>query len=66
VPTITGSTKDPEFRHRRAVIAGRASHTVDALITKLVNRADELTPDHVERIRAALPPVDDDREASAA
>jgi hypothetical protein len=53
------------FRRERARIAGRAAHSTEALVRQLVARADELSPEDQERIRAALPPVDDDAEAGA-
>lgn len=58
MPTITGSITDPEFRKRRARLAGKAAHGVDSLIKQVVQRAPELRPEHVEQLRALLPPAD--------
>lgn len=53
-------------RIERARLAGKASMSLDGFITRIVNRADELTPEHVDRLRALLPPVADDREGAEA
>lgn len=42
---------DPEIAHRRAVKAARARTTVNYHVTKLVERADELTGEHIDQLR---------------
>jgi hypothetical protein len=57
MPTSTGKLADAEWRRARAAKAGRASQTLDAYITKVVNRAPELNAEQIERLRALLPPI---------
>ena len=53
-------------RLERAREAGRKSQSIDGWITRIVNRAPDLSPEHIERLRAILPPVEHDRPGTAA
>jgi hypothetical protein len=44
---------DPEVARR----ASRAAHSIDTYVARVVARAGELKPEHVEKLRALLPPV---------
>ena len=48
--------EDPDWRRERARAAGKASQALDAYITRIVNRAPELTDDQRARLRALLRP----------
>jgi hypothetical protein len=50
--TTSGKLADPTFRVERARKAAQASHTLDAYIKAIVNRAPELTP--AQRARLAV------------
>lgn len=54
MPHLTGSIDDPEFRHRRAVLAAKTRTSVDHYIKKLVEDAPELTPDQRDRLAGLL------------
>jgi hypothetical protein len=47
---------DPEFRKARARKAAAASNSGDGVITRLLNKLGELTPEQIETVRRALPP----------
>ena len=51
--TITGSITDPDFRRERARIAGKASHSLDRIVDRVVKRADELTDDQRAKLARA-------------
>jgi hypothetical protein len=60
--TITrtvGDLTDPDFRRERASKAGQASHSIDTLVRRVVDRAAELTPEHAAILRPLLPDADD-------
>jgi hypothetical protein len=48
---------NPRVARERAAMGGRASHTLDAYITRVVNRAPELTPAQRDRLATLLRPV---------
>lgn len=54
----SGKLADPEFRRERASKAARAAHTIDAHIRAIVRSAPGLTAEQAEKLRALLPPVD--------
>jgi hypothetical protein len=58
VPRIVGDLTDPEFRRERASNAARAAHSIDTLVRRIVNRADELTLEHAAILRPLLPDAD--------
>lgn len=43
-----------------------ATNSVDNYVKRIVERAGELTPEHVEKLRALLPPVPRDEGGRAA
>jgi hypothetical protein len=49
-----GTTKDPDFRHRRAVRAAKARTSVDAHIKALVESAPPLTAEQRGKLLALL------------
>lgn len=51
--TITGSISDPDFRRERARIAGKASHSLDRVVDRVVKRADELTDEQRAKLARA-------------
>lgn len=53
----SGKLADPEFRRERARKAAAAVHSIDAKIRAVVESAPMLSPEQVDRIRRALPPV---------
>ncbi len=53
-----GSFFDPEYRRERAREAARESHRSGA-VTRLIHALPHLTDEQIQRIRDALPPVDD-------
>jgi len=57
MPEYVGKLADPEFRTQRARRAGKASQTAAAHITRFLAKLPELTPEQIETIRRALPPV---------
>lgn len=57
---LRGSITDPEFRTERARRAGRVSQSAAGLITRFVNAIPTLTPEQIETVRRALPPVTQD------
>jgi hypothetical protein len=44
----------PEQRRERARNAGRAGHTLDAYVQRVVDRAPELTPEQRDRLALLL------------
>lgn len=46
--------------------AREAKFTIDNYVQKVVANAGELTPEHIERLRALLPPVSRDEGGRAA
>ena len=54
-----GDLTDPDFRRERATKAGRAAHSIDTLVRRIVNHADELTAEHAAILRPLLPEADD-------
>ena len=54
MPAITGSIKDPKFRHRRAQHAALSRTSVDHYIEKLVDRAPELTAEQRGKLAVLL------------
>jgi hypothetical protein len=50
----TGKNADPDFRHTRAVTAGRASKTPQAYVDAVVRNAGKLTPEQLDQLRALL------------
>ncbi|MEU2171186.1 hypothetical protein ACH47V_29580 [Micromonospora chersina] len=50
-------TLTPEQRRDRARKAGRAAHSLDAHIKAVVDRAPELNPEQVARLRAVFAPA---------
>jgi hypothetical protein len=48
---------DAEARSEQARKAGRAAHSTDSYIDRIVERAPTLTADQVERLRGLLPAV---------
>ena len=63
---LRGSITDPEFRHKRAAKAGKASQTPRAHIDALVRQAGRLTPEDIARLRQLLPPPGAEPERRAA
>jgi len=57
ITRVVGDLTDPEFRRERATKAGRASHSIDTLVRRVVDRAGELTPEHAAILRSVLPSV---------
>jgi hypothetical protein len=58
VPSVlAGKLADPQWRHERARKAASASHSLDSYVKRVHARRDELTPELVELLREALPPV---------
>jgi hypothetical protein len=58
---------NPRVARERAALGGKASQTVDAYITRIVNRARELTPEQRDRLATLLRPsgrTPDDRDAA--
>ena len=58
---------NPRVARERAALGGKASQTIDAYITRIVNRAPELTPEQRDRLATLLRPssrTPDDREAA--
>lgn len=55
---LRGKLADPQWRRERAAKAGRAGTTLDAYVTRIVNRAGQLTPEQIARLRALLPPAE--------
>jgi hypothetical protein len=49
-----GKMADPEFRKKRAEKAAAARHSLDTYIAAIVDRAPELTPEQVARLRPLL------------
>jgi hypothetical protein len=37
--------------------ASQAANSIDSYVQRVVNRAGELKPEHIEKLRALLPPV---------
>jgi hypothetical protein len=63
--SLSGKLADPEFRHDRAVKAGRARTTLAHHVQQVIDRAPALPNDVVEELRQLLPSgTPDDREAS--
>lgn len=54
---MRGKVADPAFRTERARKAALASHKSAALVTRFVKALPKLTPEQIETIRRALPPV---------
>jgi hypothetical protein len=50
---------DDEWRHQRAINAARARESTERYVAKLVERAPELTPEQIERLRALLASVEE-------
>ena len=48
---------DPDVARERAVKAGQASHSTDAYITRLINKAQSLTAEQRERLSVLLRPA---------
>lgn len=55
---VQGSVDDPEFRRRRAIHAGRAAHSPDAIIRRLAASADSLTDEQRAQLRDLLDDTD--------
>jgi hypothetical protein len=53
---LHGDINDPEFRHRRAVKAGKARQTPKAHIDALIRQVGRLTDEDWARLRQLLPP----------
>jgi hypothetical protein len=47
-------TLTPEQRRERARKAGAASHSLDRFVNAIVNRAPELTPEQIAKLRPIL------------
>jgi hypothetical protein len=47
---------NPRVARERAALGGKASQTLDAHITRIVNRAPELTPEQRDRLATLLRP----------
>jgi hypothetical protein len=47
-------TIDPQVAHDRASKAGRASHSLDSYVKRIVDRAPELTPEQRDRLAVLL------------
>jgi hypothetical protein len=45
---------NPRVARERAALGGKASQTIDAYITRIVNRAPELTPEQRDRLAVVL------------
>jgi hypothetical protein len=45
---------NPRVARERAALGGKASQTIDAYITRIVNRAPELTPAQRDRLAVVL------------
>lgn len=58
VTRIVGDLTDPEFRRERASKAARAANSIDTLVRRIVNHADELTAEHAAILRPLLPDAD--------
>lgn len=52
-------TLTKQQRIERARKGAAAVNSLDGLIRRVVRRAPELRPEHVEQLRALLPPADD-------
>ena len=50
-------TIDPQVAHERARKAGRASHSLDSYIKRIVDRAPELTAEQRDRLASLLRPA---------
>jgi len=59
ITRIVGDLTDPEFRRERAIKAARAANSIDTLVRRIVNHADELTPEHAAILRPLLPDADE-------
>lgn len=64
-PTITGTSADPEFRTERARLAAQRSNGAAGTITRFLRALPELTPEQIEVVRRALPPVPDRADDAA-
>jgi hypothetical protein len=65
--TSIGSLSDPAVRKERAHRGGASRTTVDYYVSKLVDRAPELTPEQRDRLAALLrPPTGGDVHGDAA
>ena len=62
--TTSGKLADPAFRAERASKAARASHSLDAHIRAVADRAPELTPAQRERLALLLHPGAGDHAAT--
>ena len=62
--TLTGDVRDPEFRRNRARKAAHASHSLDSYISRVVDRAPELTPAQRNRLATLLRPTSDTGDAA--
>lgn len=56
--SLTSVEADPAFRRERARKAARARTSLDYYVAQVVEAAGELTPAHLERLRALLPPAE--------
>jgi hypothetical protein len=54
MPAITGTIRDPDFRHRRAQYAARKRTEPDHHIAKLADVAGDLTDEQARRLVAVL------------
>jgi hypothetical protein len=54
MPAITGSIKDPDFRHRRAKLAAKARTNPDHHIAKLADVAGDLTDEQARKLVGVL------------
>lgn len=62
-------TMSPAARAAKAANAAKAraaANSVESYVNRIVARAGELTPEHVEKLRALLPPVPKDAGRRAA
>ncbi|PSL01562.1 hypothetical protein CLV30_11350 [Haloactinopolyspora alba] len=44
---------------------GKKGQSLDAWVERVVNRAGELTPENIERLRALLPPAETNTDSAA-
>jgi hypothetical protein len=51
----TGKNADPEFTRARARKAVAARESTDNLVRKLIERAEQLTPEQLDKLAALLP-----------
>lgn len=55
--SFNGKLADPEWRKARAIKASRAAHSLDTHVRRVVERAPDLSPEQLDRLRAILRPA---------